>query len=100
MAISRQGYRRVLVTGAGGFIGGHLVRELIERGTEVRAVDCKPLEHWFQLHDGADNRVLDLSLRETGAEAVAGVSDVYNLSADMGAWASSRATRLSACSRS
>jgi GDP-D-mannose 3',5'-epimerase len=73
-----------LVTGAGGFIGGHLVRELIARGVNVRAVDCKPLEQWFQVHDGGENRVLDLSLREAGEEAVAGIADVYNLAADMG----------------
>jgi GDP-D-mannose 3', 5'-epimerase len=74
----------VLVTGAGGFIGGHLVRELIARGDPVRAVDCKPIGEWFQLHGEADNRTLDLSLREATEEAVEGVSDVYNLAADMG----------------
>ncbi|HEY8638981.1 MAG TPA: NAD-dependent epimerase/dehydratase family protein [Solirubrobacterales bacterium] len=76
--------RLTLVAGAGGFIGGHLVRELIERGVNVRAVDCKPLEQWFQVHDGGENCVLDLSLREAGEEAVAGIADVYNLAADMG----------------
>jgi nucleoside-diphosphate-sugar epimerase len=74
----------VLVTGAGGFIGGHLVRELISRGALVRAVDCKPAGEWFQLHAEADNRTLDLSQREAADEAVAGVADVYNLAADMG----------------
>jgi GDP-D-mannose 3',5'-epimerase len=74
----------VLVTGAGGFIGGHLVGELIARGASVRAVDCKPPAAWFQLHAEADNRTLDLSLREAADEAVAGVADVYNLAADMG----------------
>jgi len=76
--------RPTLVTGAGGFIGGHLVGAMIERGTAVRAVDCKPLPEWFQLHEQADNLVLDLSLRETCREAVDGVADVYNLAADMG----------------
>lgn len=76
--------RPTLVTGAGGFIGGHLVRVLIERGAAVRAVDCKPLEEWFQLHGRADNRILDLSLRESCREAVDDVADVYNLAADMG----------------
>jgi nucleoside-diphosphate-sugar epimerase len=76
--------RPTLVTGAGGFIGGHLVRELLEQGSAVRAIDCKPTEEWFQLHPGADNRVLDLSLRESCAEAVDGIAHVYNLAADMG----------------
>jgi nucleoside-diphosphate-sugar epimerase len=76
--------RLTLVTGAGGFIGGHLVRELVDRGDPVRAIDCKPLDDWFQVHPQADNRVQDLSLRESCEEATDGIADVYNLAADMG----------------
>ena len=76
--------RPVLVTGAGGFIGGHLAGELIDQGAQVRAIDAKPLESWFQHHPTADNQVLDLSLRESCVAAVDGVADVYNLAADMG----------------
>jgi GDP-D-mannose 3',5'-epimerase len=76
--------RPVLVAGAGGFIGGHLVRELLDRGAAVRAVDCKPLAEWFQLHEDADNRTLDLARREACLEAAAGIADIYNLAADMG----------------
>jgi GDP-D-mannose 3', 5'-epimerase len=76
--------RTVLVAGAGGFIGGHLAAALIEQGAEVRAVDAKPLEEWFQLHDAAENQVADLSLLEGCRGAVDGVADVYNLAADMG----------------
>ena len=43
----------ILVTGAGGFLGGHLIRRLLERGFAVRAVDCKPFENWtFHSSDG------------------------------------------------
>jgi GDP-D-mannose 3', 5'-epimerase len=74
----------VLVTGGGGFIGGHLVAELLRQGREVRSVDCKPLSEWHQVLDEADNKVLDVSLLEAAREAAEGMSEVYNLAADMG----------------
>jgi GDP-D-mannose 3', 5'-epimerase len=73
-----------LVTGAGGFIGGHLVAELLRRGESVRAVDVKPLSAWFQVFDSAESRVLDLSRAEACQEAVNGASRIFNLAADMG----------------
>jgi len=48
-----------LVTGVGGFIGGHLARALLDRGVPARAVDIKPLAEWHQLHREEENRVLD-----------------------------------------
>ena len=73
-----------LVAGGGGFIGGHLVRDLLERGYDVRSVDVKPEADWHQRFDEADNRVLDLKMREACFEATDGVDEVYNLAADMG----------------
>jgi len=74
----------VLVTGAGGFIGGHLVDRLRSEGRHVRAVDVKPLSEWYQLFDDVDRRRLDLRDRASCDAAVAGVREVYNLACDMG----------------
>src|SRR5438067_3641297 len=75
---------RLLVTGAGGFIGGHLVADLLRQGKTVRAVDVKPLEEWYQTFDDAENLQLDLREKEACEEAVRGMNLVYNLAADMG----------------
>ena len=74
----------VLVTGAGGFIGGSLVADLLRQGHSVRAVDLKPLDAWWQFHAEADNHQLDLRERGACDEAVRAVDIVYNLAADMG----------------
>jgi nucleoside-diphosphate-sugar epimerase len=74
-----------VVTGAGGFIGGHLTKALLAEGKTVRAVDIKPLEQWYQRHEGAEDIVADVSLLENARAIVAGgVAEVYNLAADMG----------------
>lgn len=74
----------MLVTGAGGFIGGHLAARLIERGCDVRAVDIKPLDEWYQVHQEADSRVADLSTIDACRESTRDVTQVFNLAADMG----------------
>jgi nucleoside-diphosphate-sugar epimerase len=74
----------VLVGGGGGFIGGHLVGDLLASGVAVRSVDVKPLSDWYQVHMDAENLQLDLSRARDCEIAVAGVSHVYNLAADMG----------------
>ena len=75
---------KVLVTGAGGFIGGHLIASLLEQGHDVRAVDAKEPDAWYQVHEGADSRRSDVSEPEACREAMRGVDAVYNLAADMG----------------
>ncbi|MGI8710986.1 MAG: NAD-dependent epimerase/dehydratase family protein [Acidimicrobiales bacterium] len=74
----------VLVAGAGGFIGGHLVRSLVEAGNLVRAVDCKATGDWYQVVPEAENLTLDLTTLDACHKAVSGVGWVYNLAADMG----------------
>jgi nucleoside-diphosphate-sugar epimerase len=76
--------KKIVVAGAGGFIAGHMVKELIRKGLKVRAVDIKPLNEWYQVSDEADNLVLDLRLRENCFKAVNGCSEVFNFAADMG----------------
>jgi nucleoside-diphosphate-sugar epimerase len=73
-----------LVTGAGGFIGGHLVADLLRQGLTVRGVDRKPLSEWYQVHPDAVNSTDDLSRLEAARRAVDGTRIVYNLAADMG----------------
>jgi nucleoside-diphosphate-sugar epimerase len=77
--------KKILVGGAGGFIGGHLVADLRRQGfTQIRAVDLKPLTEWYQQFDDVENLVLDLSEKQACEKAVAGCAHVYNLAADMG----------------
>jgi nucleoside-diphosphate-sugar epimerase len=73
-----------VVAGAGGFIGGHLARRLLERGDRVRCVDVKPVDAWHQVFPQAENLSLDLAVAANAAEAVAGAVDVYHLACDMG----------------
>ena len=75
----------VVVTGAGGFIGGHLVGDLLASGwRRIRAIDVKPLDQWHQLHRAADNRVADLRDRAACQAAAKGAREIFNLAADMG----------------
>jgi nucleoside-diphosphate-sugar epimerase len=76
----------IVVCGAGGFIGGHLVADLLGQGfSRLRAVDIKPLDRWYQRFDGVEN-IGSSDLKELAAcrRAVKDVDWVYNLAADMG----------------
>ena len=75
----------VLVTGAGGFIGGHLIAELRNQGyRNLRAVDRRVFSEWYQLFDEVDNCILDLARYDSCLRAVEGAAYVFNLAADMG----------------
>jgi nucleoside-diphosphate-sugar epimerase len=77
--------KKVVVCGAGGFIGGHLVNGLLARGAKVvRAVDVKPLDEWYQVNSGVENLTADLKEKAACELAVQDVDVVFNLAADMG----------------
>ena len=77
--------QRVVVCGAGGFIGGHLVKSLLAAGaSEIRAVDVKPLDEWYQMTPGIENLSLDLQDKGNCYRATEGVDAVFQLAADMG----------------
>jgi nucleoside-diphosphate-sugar epimerase len=74
----------IVVCGGGGFIGGHLVADLLRQGKNVRAIDVKPLDEWFQVFPDVDNQQLDLREKSAGEQAVRDAAIIYNLAADMG----------------
>jgi NAD dependent epimerase/dehydratase len=80
--------RRVLVTGAEGFIGSHLVEQLLQEGAQVRAlVHYNPFGRWGWLHDRADDvEILGGDVRdgERVAHAVDGMDVVFHLAALIG----------------
>jgi GDP-D-mannose 3', 5'-epimerase len=83
--VSKDLAKLIVVTGAGGFIGGSLVARLREQGhRRIRAVDVKPLDEWQKKFDDVENLALDLNLKPNCDAAARGASDIYNLAANMG----------------
>ncbi len=75
----------IVITGAGGFIGGNLAKYFHERGfARIRAVDKKPFDEWYLRIPGVENLRLDCSIKEACERACEGAIEVYNLAADMG----------------
>ncbi len=75
---------KYLVVGAGGFIGGHLIKRLIEENNQVRAVDLKPLDLWFQIFDKTEQFSLDMQEYDNCLKMTEGVDYVFNLACNMG----------------
>jgi len=83
--LQREKRNLVVVTGAGGFIGGSLVSDLRRQGhRDIRAIDIKPCELWYQRFDDIENLSLDLNSLDSCEVAARGAHDIYNLAANMG----------------
>src|SRR5438552_16659296 len=77
--------KKIVVCGGGGFIGGHLVADLLRQGErDIRAVDLKPFDEWYQVFPDVENLQLDLQEKPACEQALRGAGIVYNLAADMG----------------
>jgi nucleoside-diphosphate-sugar epimerase len=75
----------IVITGAGGFIGGNLAKYFAAKGfTRIRAVDKKPLYEWYLRVPGVESLCLDVSEEDNCHKACEGAVEVYNLAADMG----------------
>jgi nucleoside-diphosphate-sugar epimerase len=75
----------IVVTGAGGFIGGQLVSSLLAKGFKnLRAVDVKPFEGWYQKFGEVENIQADLQEYYSCDNACKGARYIFNLAADMG----------------
>ena len=75
---------KVLVAGAGGFIGGHLAKDLSEQKFEIICVDIKPTQYWFQFNEKFKNFTLDLKDYENCLKVTKNVDYVYNMACNMG----------------
>ena len=75
----------IVVAGAGGFIGGHLVADLRQRGfRRIRSIDVKPIGDWCQMSPEAENLRLDLRDAAACHQAARDARYIFNLAADMG----------------
>ena len=76
---------QIVITGAGGFIGGNLAKYFRDKGfNRVRAVDKKPVGEWYLRVPGVECLCLDCSREDNCRRACEGATEVYNLAADMG----------------
>ena len=78
--------KKILIAGGGGFIGGHLIKKLLEDNKKIRSVDVKPMAEWYQKFDNDNVENLELNLEEKASceKAVEGCDYVFNLACNMG----------------
>ena len=77
--------KNILIVGAGGFIGGHLVKRLLKDGNNIIASDIKPKEYWFQDFDKADNFYsMDMKDINNCRKVTKDIDYVFNMACNMG----------------
>jgi GDP-D-mannose 3',5'-epimerase len=75
--------KKILVTGAGGFIGGHLVNNL-KKNNEIICADIKPFQNWYQKFNDLENHVVDLKNADTCLKITKNIDYIFNLACNMG----------------
>ena len=77
--------KNILAVGAGGFIGGHLVKRFLDNGNKVVAVDIKPKEYWFQDFDDVENHYsMDMKDITNCRNVIKNINYVFNMACNMG----------------
>jgi nucleoside-diphosphate-sugar epimerase len=77
--------KKILIVGAGGFIGGHLVKRLLKDGNSIIATDIKPKEYWFQDFINAENHYsMDMKDIINCRKVVKNIDYVFNMACNMG----------------
>ncbi len=77
--------KKILIVGAGGFIGGHLVNHLLKNGNSIIAADIKPKEYWFQEFDNVKNFYsMDMKLLNNCQQLTKNIDYVFNMACNMG----------------
>ena len=77
--------KKILIVGAGGFIGGHLVNRLLQDGNSIIAVDIKPKEYWFQEFENVKNHYsMDMKDIHNCRKVTKDTDFVFNMACNMG----------------
>ncbi len=77
--------KKILIVGAGGFIGGHLTKRLLSDGNSIVAVDIKPREYWFQEFDNVENHYsMDMKDINNCKKVTKNIDYVFNMACNMG----------------
>ena len=77
--------KNILIVGAGGFIGGHLIKKLLNNGNNIVASDIKPKEYWFQDFENVKNFYsMDMKDINNCRQLTKNIDYVFNMACNMG----------------